>query len=204
MSDKDRNKRGHNTKAGEQGFQKTGIKVPVAPKSSKAPRNVEADDVRYLNTPAGVWLVYKKANKEISEATFVRLMFFNTAFSTMDPSLVNKLCWEYEIGGGDAAIYNKDVDREAPAFKDFPERQEAREVAWHYAENESRIATGFAQVYIIEAGYDTSGYILKDALQAYLAKDKIPERVYKTLVKRWIEVVGNEENLADPLNFEWV
>jgi hypothetical protein len=132
-------------------------------------------------------------------------MFFNSnIINNMDSSLLGRLCAEFEIGGADAAIYDNNIDREHPSYKDYLSRVEAREVAWKYAESESSIAAGFAQVYISKAGFVDSGYIVRDALQAILAKDKISPRIYNMLMKRWIEVVGNDEVQKDPLDFNWV
>lgn len=201
MSNKDRSKRG---KAGKfNGSEPLPTKVPSAPKASRTPKQVGTGIGPH--SPAGEWLLHKKGSQEFSDAVFTRLMFVNSNFiNKMDPSLVNQLCAEDEIGGADAAIYNQNIDREHPSYKDYPARAEARDVAWKYAENESRIATGFAQVYISKAGYDTSGYIVRDALQAILAKDKISPRIYNALMKRWIEVVGNDNVQKDPLDFNWV
>lgn len=194
MSNKDRSKRGKTGKFN--GSDPGPTKIPVAPVASRIPVKSGLSQ----STPAGDWLLSQKISSNFTQEVFERLMNFNYNIGKMDRSLFLKLCHEFEIGLGDAAIFNNEAYLKGPTYKDQTAREEARDVAWKYAENESSNALGFAQVYISKAGANESGYIVRDALQAVLTKDKISPRIYNALMKRWIELVGNDDIQNDNIS----
>ena len=196
MSKVDRSKRKSN---GEfNGSSKSPTVIPKPPTVKIIHGNLDSVGAR---TPVGKHLSRKQVNAgDISQEAFGRLMNFVWTFEQdMDSTLTRRLAWLHEVAGTDAARFCETPPLDSEGILDINNRLDARDIAWKYAKDEIRMAGGFAQALITKLGFDYSGYIVRDALTAVVAKDKLSPRVYGILMKAWIKEVGNDD-IAYPKN----
>jgi hypothetical protein len=169
--------------------------VPLPPKIPTASRIQRTSDDSVTSD-------IRKPRYSLTPETFERAQIFVGNFSKRFPSdLASRLCTEFEIGGGDAARYDLTKERDRAIAKDQPLREEARNIVWGYAEGEASWANAHSHIMVAKhGGNEASGYIVRDAFLATVVKDLVADSVYNALMKRWIEVVGNDDIMREQIS----